>query len=128
MSIDWPWNTIAPASGRIVPVATFMSVDLPAPFSPSRACTSPGSTSSETSVRAATPPKLLEMPDMASVATTVGASAVSVFTVASLCGWRFNGVVGLPGRQLMLRPGRPVVRSRYLSSAAWSSADIWADR
>ena len=39
----------------VAPEATFISVDLPAPFSPSRACTSPGSTSNETSVSAATP-------------------------------------------------------------------------
>ena len=51
-----PANAIVPASGWIVPDATFMSVDLPAPFSPSSAWTSPGSTSSETSVSAATPP------------------------------------------------------------------------
>jgi hypothetical protein len=73
-------NTIDPASGRIVPVATFISVDLPAPFSPSSAWTSPGRTSRETSVSAATPPKLFEMSDMTSVATVVGASAAWMFT------------------------------------------------
>ena len=44
---------IVPASGVVVPEATFINVDLPAPFSPSSACTSPGSTSNETSVSAA---------------------------------------------------------------------------
>ena len=46
-------ETIVPLSGGVAPDATFISVDLPAPFSPSRACTSPGSTSNETSVSAA---------------------------------------------------------------------------
>ena len=46
-------TTIVPPSGAVAPEATFISVDLPAPFSPSRACTSPGSTSKETSVSAA---------------------------------------------------------------------------
>ncbi len=50
-----PSNTIAPPSGAVAPDATFISVDFPAPFSPSSACTSPGSTSNETSVSAATP-------------------------------------------------------------------------
>ena len=45
----------SPPSGAVAPEATFINVDLPAPFSPSRACTSPGSTSNETSVSAATP-------------------------------------------------------------------------
>ena len=44
---------IVPSSGVVAPEATFINVDLPAPFSPSRACTSPGSTSNETSVSAA---------------------------------------------------------------------------
>ena len=48
-----PSKTIVPLSGAVAPEATFISVDLPAPFSPSRACTSPGSTSNETSVSAA---------------------------------------------------------------------------
>ena len=50
-----PSKTIAPPSGAVAPEATFISVDFPAPFSPSSACTSPGSTSNETSVSAATP-------------------------------------------------------------------------
>ena len=48
-----PSKMIVPASGAVVPEATFIRVDLPAPFSPSRACTSPGRTSNETSVSAA---------------------------------------------------------------------------
>ncbi len=37
-----PLTRIVPPSGRITPVSTFTSVLLPAPFAPSRACTSPG--------------------------------------------------------------------------------------
>ena len=55
LSIAAPSNTIDPVSGDEAPEAIFISVDLPAPFSPRSACTSPASTSNETSVRAATP-------------------------------------------------------------------------
>ena len=48
-------TVIVPPSGAVVPDATPISVDLPAPFSPRSACTSPGRMSSETSVSAATP-------------------------------------------------------------------------
>src|SRR5690349_8476722 len=40
-----------------------MRVDLPAPFSPMSACTSPASSSKETSLSAGTPRKLLEIPE-----------------------------------------------------------------
>ena len=56
-----PSTSIVPLSGAIVPEATFISVDLPAPFSPSRAWTSPAATSRETSVSARTGPKRLEI-------------------------------------------------------------------
>ena len=50
----------------------FINVDFPAPFSPSNAWTSPGSTSNETSLSAATPAKCLLMPRITSVGSTVG--------------------------------------------------------
>ena len=50
-----PQTVIVPSSGSVVPVAMFIRVDLPAPFSPRIACTSPGSTCTDTSVSAATP-------------------------------------------------------------------------
>ena len=50
-----PPSTIAPASGGKWPAKIFTSVDLPAPFSPIKACTSPGHSDSETSTRALTP-------------------------------------------------------------------------
>src|SRR5262249_56200668 len=45
----------------MIPAMIFMRVDLPAPFSPIRACTVPRSTRIETSSSAATPGKLLLM-------------------------------------------------------------------
>src|SRR5580704_1240025 len=46
---------ISPLSGWTAPVMTLMSVDLPAPFSPTIACTSPARSSNETSSSARTP-------------------------------------------------------------------------
>src|SRR5262245_48775673 len=51
-----------PASGWWAPVTTLMSVDLPAPFSPTRACTSPGRRSKETPLSACTPANDLRTP------------------------------------------------------------------
>jgi hypothetical protein len=51
-----PSRAIVPVSGITDPAMTFISVDLPAPFSPSRDRTSPASTSKSTPARACTPP------------------------------------------------------------------------
>ncbi len=40
-----PSTTSSPSSGRVTPARTFIRVDLPAPFSPTRACTSPAARS-----------------------------------------------------------------------------------
>src|ERR1700678_3928935 len=45
----------------MAPARIFISVLLPAPFSPQMECTSPAGATSETSRNARTPPKLLEM-------------------------------------------------------------------
>src|SRR5215208_6238511 len=50
-----PLKRIWPSSGVYTPVMTLIRVDFPAPFSPTRACTSPGCSSKETSSRASTP-------------------------------------------------------------------------
>ena len=55
-SVGRPWITIAPASGRSTPVRILTIVDLPAPFAPSRACASPGSTVRSTARSATTGP------------------------------------------------------------------------
>src|SRR5207245_8442549 len=51
-----------PISGACTPKTTLQSVDFPAPFSPSRQCTSPARTDSETSSRAVTAPNRFVMP------------------------------------------------------------------
>ena len=52
-----PLNQISPRSGWWTPVMTLMSVDLPAPLSPSRPTTSPLASWKLTSCRTWTPPK-----------------------------------------------------------------------
>src|SRR5439155_19332408 len=49
-----PLRTL-PESGSVEPAATAINVDLPAPFSPTRAWTSPATTSKPTPLRATTP-------------------------------------------------------------------------
>src|SRR5436309_82444 len=51
-----------PASGRTAPLSTFISVDLPAPFSPTRAWTSPRRSTRLTPRSACVGPKCLWMP------------------------------------------------------------------
>src|SRR5213080_2901111 len=51
-----------PASGLTAPLTTFISVDLPAPFSPTRAWTSPRRSSRSTPLRACVEPNRLLMP------------------------------------------------------------------
>ncbi len=51
----------APFLGRMNACKALISVDLPAPFSPSKASTSPASRCSDTSRRAVVPPKRLVM-------------------------------------------------------------------
>src|SRR5438046_1856929 len=52
-----PANLIEPPSRSCAPVMILMSVDLPAPFSPNNACTSPARKSKDTSRKARTAPK-----------------------------------------------------------------------
>src|SRR5947209_6254571 len=58
----WPSSSRVPASGRYAPLSTFIKVLLPAPFSPIKAWTSPGATSSDTPRSARVAPKLFLMP------------------------------------------------------------------
>ena len=48
-------GSTVPDSGTVEPAATAISVDFPAPFSPTSACTSPARTSNVTPRRATTP-------------------------------------------------------------------------
>src|SRR5919107_1803099 len=63
----------SPPSGSTAPVMILMSVDLPAPFSPMSACTSPARSSSEALFRACTPAYDFLM----SVARRSGTSAIA---------------------------------------------------
>src|SRR4029078_2204973 len=56
MCTSSPSNRISPLSGECVPAMHLISVDLPAPLSPTSAIPSPFSTSKSTSVRACTDP------------------------------------------------------------------------
>src|SRR5690349_6581068 len=58
---------ISPASGWYMPVSTLIRVDLPAPFSPTRACTSPARAVKSTSDSARTPGKVLHSPVTVSI-------------------------------------------------------------
>src|SRR5437667_4768227 len=53
--IGWPFNSISPLSGYTAPVMILIRVDLPAPFSPISACTSPARNSNEAFLSACTP-------------------------------------------------------------------------
>src|SRR5687768_1509889 len=64
-----PPTRSVPASGRSAPVMTLISVDLPAPFSPHSACTSPARRSNETPSSALTPGKCLVIDRSSSSAT-----------------------------------------------------------
>src|SRR5688572_13278896 len=55
-----------PASGRWTPARIFISVDLPAPFSPTSACASPGRTARSTPESTAFPAKDFEMSSISS--------------------------------------------------------------
>src|SRR3989338_1321583 len=57
-----PAKRMSPASGITAPLRILSRVDLPAPFSPTSACTSPGRTSRSTAASACTPPYRLLTP------------------------------------------------------------------
>ena len=76
-----PSISIAPPSGRSAPETMLIRVDLPAPFSPSKAWIRPGISSMETSRSTGLPKKAFDMPR----AATTGAGR----TIASLAFWRY---------------------------------------
>src|SRR5215211_6408060 len=63
-STSRPSRVIRPASRRYAPVRILIRVDLPAPFWPMTACTSPRPTASEAPSRARTPGKALLIPSI----------------------------------------------------------------
>ena len=87
-----PSSRIWPASGRASPYRMFMSVVLPAPFSPSRAWISPGRTSRSIESLATTPGYRFVMPRISSAgARTAWASDV---IGASRCRARYRYAAG----------------------------------
>src|SRR5918999_2895736 len=110
-------SAIVPASGVTEPAMTFISVDLPAPFSPSRAWTSPASTSKSTPVRACTPGYAL----LTSSRRRSGALLLATFAV-SLDAFpvdfrELRGRVELIGVPLPDRPRTDVLRLRNFETA-----------
>ncbi len=81
----------------------FISVDLPAPFSPSSACTSPRRTSNDTSSLATTPGNSLRMPRISRTSSSLTLTAADAIAVG--------------GRAKSDRPPT-VTGSRYLPSVA----------
>src|SRR5918998_3209143 len=79
-----------------------MSVDLPAPFSPMRACTSPGNRRRETSSSAFTPGNWIVMPVIATTGSVGGGTAAGSAGTAVL-GAGDTG--GLSGGGSTARPG-----------------------
>ena len=67
-----PSSVTVPASGRCTPVMILISVDFPAPFSPSSAWMLPGASRSDTSSSACTPGNALLAPVMTSLAVMPG--------------------------------------------------------
>src|SRR3954468_22847993 len=72
-----PSSRIVPSSGWCMPYSVFIRVDLPAPFSPTTACTSPRPTVRLTSEFATTPGKRLVIPLSSITGAPAGASASS---------------------------------------------------
>src|SRR5471030_3096773 len=78
-----PLMAISPPSGWCAPVMILMSVDLPAPFSPSSAWTSPACKSNDTPLSARTAPKDLATDESWSRSELIlGALAQNIFLVA----------------------------------------------
>ena len=74
-----PSSNIVPASGVTAPVIAFINVDFPAPFSPTRAWTSPGINSSDADVTAATPAYDLDTPR-----TSKSSAAAVIYSITNM--------------------------------------------
>ncbi len=73
---SFPFRRIEPPLLRSAPVRILISVDLPAPFSPTMQCTVFLSMSKDTSRRASTPGKRLEMFLISRSFSAMGASVI----------------------------------------------------
>src|SRR5579871_6011698 len=110
MRTSRPSTRMRPASGCTMPARMPISVDFPAPFSPSRQWTSPRRSANEMSSLARTPGKDLQMPSnsTAGVCSEVGASRVGSGWAGGT-GWlsraRAPGSLVQQGRHLALGGG-----------------------
>src|SRR5437879_3047528 len=89
ITVSRPSRRMLPASGRCAPASTLMRVLLPAPFSPSRANTSPARNSKSTPRSACTPGKDFAIPRISSSGTA------EVVSAAAMGGPLLEGRIGL---------------------------------
>src|SRR5690242_6163543 len=83
-----PATSMEPASGRYRPPSIFIRLDLPAPFSPTSACTSPATMSKSTSASAGVPLNAVEMRVAASSGVALlacGRTAMGGSMLVTLC-------------------------------------------
>ena len=93
-----PSSSIVPASGRTTPPSTLISVDFPAPFSPSRAWISPARSVKSTPSSAATPPNRFVIPRSASRGRSpVGSSGMGLVHWLFRNSSAFSLVISLTG-------------------------------
>src|SRR5262245_50851097 len=71
-----PSSRMAPSYSACTPAMIFISVLLPAPFSPTRPWISPAFRAKSTSLRACTPPNDLQMPDSSSSGTPPASTSI----------------------------------------------------
>src|SRR5690242_9233914 len=107
-----PFTVIVPSSGRCMPYSVRISVDLPAPFSPTMAWISPARTSMLMSSLATTPGNRLVIPRSSTAGACVVTSAMSSPSRSTR-------------RARRSAPGSSSVRARFLRSL---SADLRGDR
>ena len=114
MAAGAPSKRMSPVSADSAPAMILMRVDLPAPFSPTRACTEPALTVMSACRMARTAPKRLEMPVRCSRASPVSgmitASAASIVLSvmrSRIPGRRAVGTAGRVGAHRGRAPTRP---------------------
>jgi len=83
---DFPSIMIFPVSREYIPVSIFISVDFPAPFSPTSACISPLPRLKLTSFSTCTPEKFLLIPDISIRISFLCFQLKRVFSTSSRAG------------------------------------------
>src|SRR5262245_17923267 len=117
--IGVPSRTISPASGMTRPARMFISVDLPAPFSPRTPSTSLAASDSDTSSLATTPGKLFVTPRSSSR----GARATATPGPGSANRWQIAHLAGFDIGQKRLHLGLVLRRNRTVELAVARKAD-----